>query len=158
MAKTACFDAEGVLINIYDSGKEAKAANKGTDVTFVHNKNFPEGGIGEYKTLEDLFPAPEPEPAPAAREPGTRTVIKREGAYVVVKADGARFPEGDERAALHSALMNNTSVEAYLEAAPAEANFTSSRGAAQKVSATGYMAYAFKRGWVAQTTTESDSE
>lgn len=154
MAKTACFDAEGVLINIYESGKEAKTANKGTDVQFVTVKNFPEGGIGEHQTVEDLFPAPEPVVKETSDAPRTRTVIKREGAYIVVKADGARYNEGDTRTEMHSALVNSNSVEEFMEKAPEKVTFTTTRGSEQSVSATGYLAYAWKRGWVVSATTE----
>lgn len=148
MAKCAVFDSENVLIKVYDSKKEAKAHNKGTDLQFIDTKNFPEGGIGEYATVEDLFPPKEAPVAEGEETKRTRTVVKYEGKYTVLKADNARLAEDDERAKLHSALVNNDNVEDYLAAAPEVANFTSSRGATQKVSATGYLAYAVKRGWV----------
>ena len=148
MAKCAVFDSENVLIKVYDSKKEAKAHNKGTDLQFIDTKNFPEGGIGEYATVEDLFPPKEAPVAEGEETKRTRTVVKYEGKYTVLKADNARLAEDDERAKLHSALVNNDNVEDYLAAAPEVANFTSSRGASQKVSATGYLAYAVKRGWV----------
>lgn len=148
MAKCAVFDSENVLIKVYDSKKEAKAHNKGTDLQFIDAKNFPEGGIGEYATVEDLFPPKEAPVAEGEETKRTRTVVKYEGKYTVLKADNARLAEDDERAKLHSALVNNDNVEDYLAAAPEVANFTSSRGATQKVSATGYLAYAVKRGWV----------
>lgn len=150
MAKCAVFDSENLLVAVYDSKKEAKAHNKGTDLQFIDAKNFPENGIGEFSTVEDLFPPKEV----AVEEDGedkpkrARTVVKYEGKYTVLKADNARLAEEDERAKLHSALVNNDNVEDYLAAAPEVANFTSSRGATQKVSATGYLAYAVKRGWV----------
>lgn len=152
MAKTFAFDSENEIIGEFDSVKEAKAHHKGqSDVTFVHEKNFPEGGIGAFATVEDLFPAPEVvEPEEDDKPKRTRTVVNRAGAYVVVKADGARFQEGDARADLHDALMNSNTVEEYLEKAPAEAKFTSARGAEQSVTAAGYMSYAFKRGWITQ--------
>ena len=146
--RTAVFDSENVLIKVYDSKKEAKAHNKGTDLQFIDTKNFPEGGIGEYATVEDLFPPKEAPVAEGEETKRTRTVVKYEGKYTVLKADNARLAEEDERAKLHSALVNNDNVEDYLAAAPEVANFTSSRGATQKVSATGYLAYAVKRGWV----------
>ena len=146
--RTAVFDSENVLIKVYDSKKEAKAHNKGTDLQFIDAKNFPENGIGEYATVEDLFPPKEAPVAEGEETKRTRTVVKYEGKYTVLKADNARLAEDDERAKLHSALVNNDNVEDYLAAAPEVANFTSSRGATQKVSATGYLAYAVKRGWV----------
>ena len=148
MAKCAVFDSENVLIKVYDSKKEAKAHNKGTDLQFIDAKNFPENGIGEYATVEDLFPPKEASVSEGEETKRTRTVVKYEGKYTVLKADNARLAEDDERAKLHSALVNNDNVEDYLAAAPEVANFTSSRGASQKVSATGYLAYAVKRGWV----------
>lgn len=150
MAKTAVFDSEDVLINVYDSGKLAKAAHKGaTDLKFVSEKAF--APIGSYETVEALFPKTE-KPAKEAPADGARTrvVVTRKGEYTVVKADGARFPDGDERAALHEALVTSCTVEEYMKKAPEVANFTSSRGAAQKVSASGYLSYGFKRGWVTQ--------
>lgn len=148
MAKCAVFDSENVLVKVYDSKKEAKAHNKGTDLQFIDAKNFPEGGIGEYATVEDLFPPKEASETEGEETKRTRTVVKYEGKYTVLKADNARLAEDDERAKLHSALVSNDNVEDYLAAAPEVANFTSSRGATQKVSATGYLAYAVKRGWV----------
>ena len=156
MARTAVFDSENVLIKVYASGKEAKAAHKGaTDLKFVAEpkKDEPFATIGEYETADQLFPPivkPEkakPEPK-ADGETKTRTVVKRTGEYTIVKADGARFGEGDERGLLHSALMDSDTVEEYLEKAPKEAKFTSSRGAEQSVTASGYMAYAVKRAWI----------
>lgn len=147
MAKTAVFDSENELVGVYTSGKEAKKHNKGDDLVFVSEKDFPADGIGEH-TAESLFPKKE---APVKAEgESKRTVIKRVGEYTVVKADGARFNEGDERAAIHAALVESASVEEFLEKSPKVANFTSSRGAAQSVTASGYMAYAFKRGWLTQ--------
>jgi hypothetical protein len=154
MAKTAVFDSENVLVDIYESKKEARAHNKGTDLKFIDAKSFPKGGIGEYATVETLFPAKEKPAKPEGEK--TRTVVKREGTYRVVKADGARFNDGDERGLLHTALMGSTSVEEYLGKAPKEAKFTSSRGAAQVVTAAGYMSYAFKRGWISQGEASDD--
>lgn len=148
MAKTAVFDSDSKLIKVYDSGKAAKAAHKGqTDVIFIVAGKFPEAGIGDFKTESDLFPAKvEPEKAEGAA--ATRTVIKREGTYHVLKTDGLRCPEGDERLAIHKALMENTNFDDFFKAAPEKASYTSTRGAEQSVTASAWVGYAVKRGWI----------
>lgn len=162
MAKTAVFDSENELIEVYKSGKDAKAAHKGqTDVKYVTEDKFEP--IGQYQNKEDLFPpvekpAKEPKAPKEDGEKATRTIIKRAGAYTVVKADGARFEPSDERAALHAAMVESETVEEYLEKAPKLAKFVSSRGAEQSVTATGYLSYGFKRGWIKQGDVAAEPE
>lgn len=152
MAKTFVFDSENEIIGEFDSVKEAKTHHKGQpDVTFVHAKNFPEGGIGTFATVEDLFPAPEVVEQEEGEKPArTRTMINRAGPYTVVKADGTRFPEGDERGALHEALISSSTVEEFLEKAPAEAKYVSTKGVDSMVTASAWFGYAIKRGWITQ--------
>ena len=168
MAKTAVFDAENQLINVYDSGKAAKAAHKPKDqpdVKFVSEKDaWPEGGVGDYVNKEDLFP-PKEVPAKAEGESKPRVTAKRSGPYIVVKADGVRFAPEDPRAAIHAALVSNSSVEDFLAASPEKAEYTSTRGAQQSVTASGWYGYALKRGWIkvgsieeAETDTTPESE
>lgn len=150
MAKTAAFDADGVLIDIYESGKAAKEANKGSDVTLVTEKNFPADGIGDYKTATDLFPPPAPKEPKEPAERGPRNPSSPlAGDYIVVKADGVRFAETDERGLAHKALVENTTFEDYLKAAPEKITFETSRGATQVITASNWARYALRRGWIA---------
>lgn len=161
MAKTAAFGADNSLINIFDSLKAAKAELKDEkDVVFVTEKNFDElnaahsfvDADGVILTKETLFPAPEKKEKEkvekADGEKRTRTTIAYEGEYHVVKNNGARFAIEDERGALHDALVSNTTVETYLEAAPKEANYVSTKGKPSTCSAKAWYGYAIKRGWV----------
>lgn len=150
MAKCAVFDSENLLVAVYDSKKEAKAHNKGTDLQFIDAKNFPENGIGEYATVEDLFPPKEA----AVEEDGedkpkrTRTVVKREGEYSVVKTDGARCPEGDDRNLFVDALLNSSTCEEFFSKVPEEVTYTNNKGVETSTTAKAWFSYAFRRGWV----------
>jgi hypothetical protein len=148
MAKTAVFDSENELINVYESGKAAKTAHKGqTDVKFVTEKDF--APIGQYDTVESLFPKPEKPVKEKAEGAVTRSpATALTGAYTVVKADGVRFTEGDERGLAHSVLVSNSNFEDYLAAAPKEITFETSRGAKNTITPTNWARYALRRGWI----------
>lgn len=160
MAKTAAFGADNVLINVYDSGKAAKAAHKGEkDVIFATAANFAELNTdsrfvnedGKILTVDVLFPVAEKAATAEGgekKERAPRQHVKMEGEYHVIKNNGARFAVEDERGALHEALVGNNTCEAYLAVAPEKVNFTSSRGAAQTCTAKTYFSYALKRGWI----------
>lgn len=149
MAKCAVFDSENLLVAIYDSKKEAKAHNKGTDLQFIDAKNFPEDGIGEYATVEDLFP---PKEAPVKEDTGEKRtrgpVAEVSGSYSVVKADAARFPAEDSRAQIHKALVENNSFEAFFAATPESYTFTTSRGKEITEKPVTFARYALRRGWI----------
>ena len=59
-------------------------------------------------------------------------------------------PQDDAQsvAAIHAALVSNSSVEDFLAASPEKAEYTSTRGAQQSVTASGWYGYALKRGWI----------
>ena len=150
MAKCAVFDSENELIEIYESKKEAKAHNKGTDLVFVTAKDFPEDGIGQYATVEDLFP---PKEEPVAEEGEKRTrgpVATLTGPYTVVKADAGRFSEEDPRFAIHKALVENDNFEDYLAATPESYEFTTSGGKVVVDTPKTFARYALRRGWIVQ--------
>jgi hypothetical protein len=148
MARTAAFDSENELINTYESGKAAKAAHKGqTDVKFVSEKDF--APIGEYKTVDQLFPKAE---KPVKTKPEVTTTraaaVTLSGEYNVVKRDGARFPEDDVRSTVHAALVDSATFEEFLKKTPAEYSFTTSRGATITEKPVTYARYALRRGWI----------
>ena len=148
MAQCAVFDSENELVEIYASKKEAKAHNKGTDLVFIDAKNFPEGGIGEYATVEDLFP-PKEKPVKAEGEKRERTnSVPLIGGYTVVKADAARFGEDDARAAIHAALVQNNNFEDYFAATPESYEFTTSGGKVVADTPKIFARYAIRRGWI----------
>ena len=159
MAQCAVFDSENELVEIYASKKEAKAHNKGTDLVFIDAKNFPEGGIGEYATVEDLFP-PKEKPVKAEGEKRTRTVVKLIGDYTVVKTDKTRLPEGDARDDIRDALFNNGNFEAFFEQAPAKVTYTNNKGQEAETTASAYASYALRRGWISvgEVVVEDDAE
>lgn len=161
MAKTAAFGADNVLINVYDSGKAAKAAHKGEkDIIFATAANFAELNTdsrfvdedGEILTVDVLFPKASPSPEAEGtekKERAPRQHIKMEGEYHVIKNNGVRFSVEDERGALHDALCENTTCEGYLAAAPEVAKYTSTKGKESSCTARAWFGYALKRGWIA---------
>lgn len=160
MAQCAVFDSENELVEIYASKKEAKAHNKGTDLVFIDAKNFPEGGIGEYETVDQLFP-PKEKPVKADGEKRTRgPSASLTGQYTVVKSDAGRFNEEDARYAIHKALVENNNFEDYFAATPEKYDFLTSGGKTVTDTPAIFARYALRRGWISvgEVVVEDDAE
>lgn len=153
MAKTATFGVDNVLINTYTSLKEAKTAHKGEkDIQFVTEKNFGDfadllDADGNELVITDLFEVKEVK-EPSDDKP-TRERKVFEGPYHVVKEFGPRFDNDDERGLLHEALVANTTCEAFLESAPEQAKYVSTKGKESTCTSRAWLGYAVKRGWIA---------
>lgn len=156
MAKTAVFTKEAELLGVYSNGKAAKAAHpehKEQELEFMTEKEFEP--FGSYETAEQVFgvkktrtPRLDADGNPFAAV-ATRVVRKLDGEYVVVKADGVRFNDDDERSVVHAALIAEPHTFcAFLARAPERYTFTTGRGRAATESASVWARYALRRGWI----------
>lgn len=153
--ETVVFSQEAQLLGRYTSQKAAKEAHKGEKgLHFINANNFQP--IGEYDTVDQLFPKPEPTESgdgsttsSGATGPRNRYTHPPMAGPYVVRTVACRANMDDPRYEYVEALLANTSFEGYFAAVVnKKVEYVSNKGKPSAVSAERMMRYFLKRGWV----------